>query len=637
MLRPGTTTATVATGHVTKPLLPEAITEAGRTADRYSALQRAFVADAVHAAAGAAAPGAFWSAGAAANPSGTPAPAKPSKARARAAHALAVQGARLVRQGRHAQAIAPLRRSVELDPTVATAQHDLGLACLAAGRLEEAASAFASTVRLNPDLASAHHNLGLALDHLGRVDHAFLAYEAAVKLEPKLDTAQFRLGQIYLGRGRGAAAAAFRAAAAATTAGSAQARISEAFAADAEGKGAEAQALLRAVIAADPACGMAYLVLGQILAQAGQSAEAAACLERGITLVPEMLAAWQGFAANTRFTAADRALIERIRACLERPNLTVAQRKAIHFALGKAHDDIGDYAEAMRHIDAANRIRSAAAVLDRASLARQTGWLIAATPPGYLDRRPDLGVADETPILIVGMPRSGTTLVEQILSSHPDVAPGGELGFWLERNRAGVGIFDAAARPEVVRSLADDYLAVLRAISPDAARVTDKMPFNFGLLGVIRQVFPRAAIVHCRRHPVDTCLSIFSTGFETTIDFAGDRGSLVFFYRQYQRLMAHWRDVLPADRFIEVDYEALVADPEPLTRRLVATCGLAWNDACLAPHRNRRRITTASVWQARQPIYRTSVERWKRYEPWLGELRALLPDGAQGQDAAGPT
>jgi hypothetical protein len=151
---------------------------------------------------------------------------------------------------------------------------------------------------------------------------------------------------------------------------------------------------------------------------------------------------------------------------------------------------------------------------------------------------------------------------------------------------------------------------------------------------VIRQAFPRATIVHCRRHPIGTCLSIFATNFETTIDFAGERGSLVFFYRQYQRLMAHWRKVLPPDRFIEIDYEELVADPEPLTRQLIATCGLDWNDACLAPHRNQRRITTASLWQARQPIYRTSVERWRRYEPWLGELRQLL-DAAPATAAAG--
>ena len=152
------------------------------------------------------------------------------------------------------------------------------------------------------------------------------------------------------------------------------------------------------------------------------------------------------------------------------------------------------------------------------------------------------------------------------------------------------------------------------------------MPYNFWRLGLIRQAFPRATVVHCRRHPVDTCLSIYATDFAVADDFVSDRGVLAAYYRQYQKLMAHWRTVLPADHFIEVDYEGLVADPEAAARRLIAACGLAWDDACLAPHLNRRRIMTASVWQARQPIYDSSVGRWRRYQPWLGELGALLAD-----------
>ena len=142
-------------------------------------------------------------------------------------------------------------------------------------------------------------------------------------------------------------------------------------------------------------------------------------------------------------------------------------------------------------------------------------------------------------------------------------------------------------------------------------------------LGLIHRILPNATLIHCRRHPVDTALSIFTTNFD--YEYAADRGDLVFFFRQYQRLMAHWRQVLPPDRLIDVDYEALVADPEPQARRLIAACGLDWDDACLEPHRNTRKITTASLWQARQPIYRTSVERWRRYEQWLGEFRELLP------------
>ena len=429
--RPGPGAAQVAAGAVANPLVPDAITQAGRIADRFLGVRRSLFAAAGEAAeaAGAAGPGALWTPGAAADAPPTAAPAaKPSKANARAAHQQAVLGVRLGQQGRHADAIAPLRRSVELDPTVAMVQHDLGFACLQAGRLEEAESAFAAAIRLNPDLASAHNHLAVALDRRGRVDLAFKAYEAAVKLEPERHAAQFRLGQIHLWWGRWAAAvAAFRAAAAAAPSGSTEARISAACAADAAGDGAAAQGMLRAAIAADPASGTANLILGQMLFLAGQSAEAAVCLERAIALMPEAIAAWQAFATNTKFTAADRALIERIRAGLERPGLTTQQRRALHFALGKAHDDIGEYAEAMRHFDAGNRIRAAIASLNRPALARQTGWVIAHTPKGHFERRPDLGVADETPVLIVGMPRSGTTLVEQILSSHPDVAPGGEL------------------------------------------------------------------------------------------------------------------------------------------------------------------------------------------------------------------
>ena len=294
---------------------------------------------------------------------------------------------------------------------------------------------------------------------------------------------------------------------------------------------------------------------------------------------------------------------------------------ALHLALGKVHDDLGDYAEAAPHFEAANRIDHVSRKLDCVALARRIDRLIAASPPGFLERRSDFALPDETPILIVGMPRSGTTLVEQILSSHPAVAGGGELTYWGDVGRL---LLDDDERAEVARRLAAEYLALLRSISPDAPRVTDKLPFNYERLGLIRQVLPRAFVVHCRRHPVDTCWSIFTTYFGSRL---ADRGDLVFFYRQYERIMAHWQTVLPAERYFEIDYEALVADPEPLTRRLVAFCGLEWHEACLVPHHNRRPVTTASLWQVRQPIYRGSLARWRRYEPWLGELRELLPLG----------
>jgi hypothetical protein len=210
----------------------------------------------------------------------------------------------------------------------------------------------------------------------------------------------------------------------------------------------------------------------------------------------------------------------------------------------------------------------------------------------------------------------GTTLIEQIVSSHPSVAAGGELTFWTDQ-RATTAVADGASQTGA------DYLALLRRIGPRSERVTDKNPFNFLHLGAIQLAAPGSRFIHCRRDPIDICLSIYFTRFATPQPFAYDRGDLVFYYREYERLMAHWRGLVPSDRLLEVEYESLIADRESLTRRMIAFCGLPWDDACLAPESNQRMVRTASLWQARQPVYRTSVERWRRYEPWLGELAQL--------------
>ena len=303
---------------------------------------------------------------------------------------------------------------------------------------------------------------------------------------------------------------------------------------------------------------------------------------------------------------------------LEQPGRTDFDRALLHFALGKMQDDLGEYARAILHYDQGNELERRKLVFDRGAFATEVDRLIESFTPARFDRHAAPGTASEVPVCIIGMPRSGTTLVEQIVSAHPAVAGGGELTFWN----------DHTADPDATAGLAAGYVALLRRIGPEAARVTDKNPFNFLATGLIHLALPRARFIHCRRNPIDTCLSIFFTRFATPRPFAYDRGDLAFYYRQYQRLMAHRRTVLPPDRLLEVDYEALTADPEPVTRRMIEFCGLDWDDACLAPEGNRRVVRTASVWQARQPIYRSSVERWRNYELWLGEL-ADLCSGAE--------
>lgn len=479
-------------------------------------------------------------------------------------------------------------------------------------------------IDLAPNLVDAHRKLASALDILGREADAVAAYEAVVRLDPTDALAWGRIGNICFGSLQPSRAiVAYRAAAKALTADPALASLFQAQAALTAGNKEEVIRITQSVLADDPARADAHVLLGQVLAESGDTTEAASHYRTALDNDPTLVGVWYPFSTLHKFTAGDAPVIARMAACLDQPMLTHSQRMAIHFALGKAHDDLKNYATAMHHLDAANQLRAVYGRLNRGQLQRQTDQVIAGTPKGFLNRVPEAGVPDELPILIVGMPRSGTTLVEQILSSHPMVAAGGELEFWRQRDRAGLKVFEAADEALAAHTLAADYLKTLRDISADAARVTDKMPFNFAHLGVIRQLFPRATIVHCRRHPIDTCLSNYATNFAFRYDYAAERGSLVFFYREYQRLMAHWRDVLPPDRFIEVDYEELVENPEPITRQLIATCGLTWDDACLSPQSNRRIIATASLWQARQPIYRSSTERWRRYEPWLGELRTL--------------
>ena len=296
----------------------------------------------------------------------------------------------------------------------------------------------------------------------------------------------------------------------------------------------------------------------------------------------------------------------------------------LDFAVGKALDDLGDYASAIRHFDAANRVRHSLSRFSRNLFAQRIDRLIGRFTGDFSAANRVIGRDDETPVPILGMPRSGTTLTERIISSHPRVGGGGELDFWNERGPAGVeaennSLAVAANRPY------GDYRRLLRNVAAEALRITDKMPFNFLWLGLVHLIFPNARIIHCRRNPIDTCLSIYTTQFTMRWDFASDRGDLAFYYRQYLCLMDHWRTVLPSDRLLDIDYEDVTADPEGAARRLIAFCGLDWDPACLQPERNRDAVRTASLWQARQPIYRHSVERWRHYEPWLGELRQLMP------------
>jgi tetratricopeptide (TPR) repeat protein len=527
-----------------------------------------------------------------------------------------------LKAGRPTDAIAPLRDAALLQPSNPIIQHDLGLACLQVGRLPDAIAALQRAVACNPRYADAYFRLGIAMEKLGDIGGAIAAYDRATELLPSLTEAWFRAGALMYTLGHlGEAIGCFRRASA-TGGRTSFGRLGKARALLIEDRNQEAEQVLRDTLVADPRNAMAYDLLGSVLSELGRFDEARACFERTVAIAPLLAGSYYDLVRCRPVTIGDKALLQEMQSALATPGLELGQRQRLHLAIGKAEEDLGDYALAMQHFDAADVLRRHAASFDSAAFSIEIDRLITRCTPELIVRASELGSSDATPVLIIGMPRSGTTLVEQIVSMHPEVAAGGELNFWNERGAA----WQRAAEDErqFLAQAAADYLGVLRAIAPTAARVTDKMPFNFLWAGLIHVAFPRAIIIHCRRAAVDTALSIHQTHFHPSMPFPTGGAELVAYFRSYQRLIDHWRSVLPADRFIEVDYEDLTHAPEPVIRRIIAACGLAWHDACLRPESNPRAVKTPSKWQTRQPIYRTSVERWRRYEPWLGPLRALV-------------
>ncbi len=537
----------------------------------------------------------------------------------------------LVRAEEYEQALVSLVEGARLFPRSPALLSDLGMAYLFARRVPDAIKWLRRAIDLQPTRARSHFNFGLAMEKAGDFTTAFESYRQAIALDPQLTGAHERMADILRLQMKGSEAAAAYCRAFAAAPEAAFRPLCEAKALVVLERAGEAENRLKLLLEREESTGgtsqwraEAHLVLGHLMSNSGRFDEAVEHFERSLALAPGQVAAYEGLVSSRRLTEADRPLLARIITRLEAGDATDRQRMSLHFAAGKALDDLKDYTRAIQHFDAANRIRRTLSSFDVRRFERRVDRMIDRFTSDLFTRHTKMTGGDETPVLIVGMPRSGTTLVERIVSSHPSVAGGGELVYW---NRLGAAWGDAPIErlAENAERLRAGYVAVLRGIGPGALGVTDKMPFNFLWIGLVHLLLPNARIIHCRRNPIDTCLSIYMTQFNENFGFASERGDLAFYYRQYLRLMSHWRAVLPANRLHELDYEDATSAPEETARKLVAFCGLAWDETCLRPEKNPGAVRTASVWQARQPIYRSSVERWRNYEPWLGELRTLCP------------
>ncbi|MGH2935429.1 MAG: tetratricopeptide repeat-containing sulfotransferase family protein [Gaiellaceae bacterium] len=376
--------------------------------------------------------------------------------------------------------------------------------------------------------------------------------------------------------------------------------------------------------------------LAQALAAQGRREDAVAADRRALELQPGYAGALAHLASLKRFTSHEDDDLAAMEALAADEALADDGRAVLFFALGKAYEELGSYERAFEFVRSANALARGFITWDSAAGVRALERTHEVFSHELLDRLADAGAPSDVPVLIVGMPRSGTTLVEQIVASHPAAHGGGERPDLIEiasvltvLTEGGLPFPDSMVhvRPEMLPGLAEGYVSRLSDLAPGAARVTDKTPRNFRQLGLLRLLLPNAKVIHCVRDPVDTCFSCYALNMVAQ-PYTYDLVELGEYYRGYTQLMEHWRDVLPPGWILDVRYEDLVADLEGESRRILAHCDLEWDDACLRFHSTERAVTTASVMQVRQPVYRSSLGRGRRFEPYLGELLAALGPGA---------
>jgi len=336
--------------------------------------------------------------------------------------------------------------------------------------------------------------------------------------------------------------------------------------------------------------------------------------------------------SRARPAKSDDAEVTRMEKMLEKPDLSKGDRVNVHFSLGKIYDDLGRHEDAFEQYHQGNQADDRAAPFDARIHNILVDRLTSVFTKQFFMRRQGLGSESTRPVFIVGMPRSGTTLTEQVLASHAEVFGAGELD-QVNRlvNAVSAEVSGSAGYPEIAGELdavtacrlGESYVSYITRLSGGVRRVTDKMPGNFMHLGFIALMLPRARIIHCRRNPMDSCLSCYFQHFTSPMPFASSLEGLGAYYQAYERIMAHWHRALPLP-ILDVAYEDMVADHEGTCRRIVEFCGLEWDDACLQSHKTKRTVKTASTWQVRQPLYTTSVERWRRYGGHLEPLKKAL-------------
>jgi tetratricopeptide (TPR) repeat protein len=537
--------------------------------------------------------------------------------------------------GRYDDAIVQYMQALATNAGLTDAHINLGGCFHATGRREQAIRSYQRALTINPGLADAHYNLGNLYAELNNLDAAIAHYDHSIAFRPASAEAHNNLANVLQKRGRHEEAIAHYkdAIRLKPTYVSAQRSLGDAL--EAQGSIDGAIVCYRAALTFEARDPTILNRLASALLIAGRLDEASRIYETAIDIAPENIGIQHNYAAVKPFADGDRRLAPLEKLHAREDQLSDAERIVLNFTLGKAYADLKDPERSFRHLDAGNRLKRQHVTYDERATLMLMQRIAGAFTRDVLRARSDVGHDSEAPVFVIGMPRSGSSLVEQILASHPRVFGAGELDD-LEEATSDVSRRGAGVYPDMLAKMSDDdlrqlgktYVERLSKVGAAEDRIVDKMLSNFLFAGLIHLALPHARIIHVKRNAVDTCLSCYSLLFAEEQQFAYHLGELGRYYKAYEALMEHWRSVLPPQRMLEVRYEDLVEDLEGQARRLVAHCGLEWDQRCLAFHETKRPVKTASLVQVRKSIYSSSVGRSQLYGSRLKPLLdALEIDG----------
>lgn len=507
-------------------------------------------------------------------------------------------GTVLLEEERVDEAIPFLMQSLEMQPNNTEALCSLGGAFLAREESEKAYAYFSKALSISPNHANSLAGLGRVFQDGSRFEKSLECFNKAIEIDPTKDSFYLHRAVTYQDLER----------------------VQEAI------------ADFDKSFELDTTKTIALVAKARLFVELHDMESANQVYKQALSVDPKDISTLSQFTLTYKVKKDDANLATLIDIYESGEPTKVNDRLTLHFALGKCFEDVGEYDKAFFHLSEGNRLKRKLFDYEATSETEVVNNLINTFSKEYISRCEGSGNATDTPVFIVGMPRSGTTLVEQIISSHPSVYGAGELHYLPMLTSEAVNHFNMVSvpnmlkslTPEIINYIADQYLMHIRTLNQKALRICDKMPNNYYNIGLIHLIFPNAKIIHLKRNPLDVCLSGFSRVFLRGQHQSYDLVEQGKYYRDYARLMQHWRAALPEGSFFEIQYENLIEDTETFARQLIDYCGLDWREECLAFHESNRRVKTASIMQVRQPIYKTSVEKWRRYEKHLGPLREAL-------------